>query len=65
MGRKDCRNTKLVIYSIESASYPGAFFVKRILYLIQCCIYRSVPKFASTRNFLGRTRRGKRLAEMH
>ena len=31
------------------ASYPGAFFVKRILYLIQCCIYRSVPKFASAR----------------
>ena len=30
------------------------FFVKRILFLIQCCIYRSVPKFASARGFLGR-----------
>ena len=33
----------------QPASYPGAFFVKRILYLIQCCIYRSVPKFAKPR----------------
>ena len=37
---------------------PRRFFLKRILYLIQCCIYRSVPKFASARGFLGRTRRG-------
>ena len=47
-------------YGIAAASYPGVFFfVKGILYLIQCCIYRSAPMFASGASWGGRDEKGK------
>ena len=46
---------EIVCYGIilyPSASLvPRRFFVKRILYLIQCCMYRSVPKFGNNSVF--------------
>ena len=46
-------NEFLSLFRLFTSLVPRRFFVKRISYSIQCCIYRSVPKFASARGFLG------------
>ena len=47
--------------ALQQPRTQAFFFVKGILYLIQCCIYRSAPKFASGASWGVRDEKGEAL----